>query len=250
MALRCFQLPIKLLLTCSWPGFNLLHICLLPRTYVLSFELGEAAECFIHQLRRMLASPVRWRCCISITPPTIRSLGSMTSVAALFYDPLGVQERSFPHPVLTHCLLSKTPVFWWETKTGEKTNTLAADGATELRFQGNLMLRAGCFTCVHSKPRGAGVDCGCKDGKGVRGGRILGKVFFAFRQENRPWFPGTMQLMRASPRKIKLWHHGFLKYTAEPTLSYYNQVSVNFHCRLKPRKRENLQIPKLSCFFF
>ncbi len=36
--------------------------------------------------------------------------------------------------------------------------------------------------------------------------------------ENRPWFPGTMQLMRNSPRKIWVWHHGFLKLTAEPTL--------------------------------
>ncbi len=37
--------------------------------------------------------------------------------------------------------------------------------------------------------------------------------------ENRPWFPGTMQLMRNSPRKIWVWHHGFLKLAAEPTLS-------------------------------
>lgn len=36
--------------------------------------------------------------------------------------------------------------------------------------------------------------------------------------ENRPWFPGTMQLMRNSPRKIWVWHHGFLKLAAEPTL--------------------------------
>lgn len=58
--------------------------------------------------------------------------------------------------------------------------------------------------------------CGCKSG----GDRILGRIFFFFCcPENRPWFPGTMQLMRVSPRKIRLWHHGFLKHTAEPTLS-------------------------------
>lgn len=59
--------------------------------------------------------------------------------------------------------------------------------------------------------------CGCRRG----GDRILGRIFFFFFfcPENRPWFPGTMQLMRASPRKIRLWHHGFLKHTAEPTLS-------------------------------
>lgn len=42
--------------------------------------------------------------------------------------------------------------------------------------------------------------------------------FFFFWRKNRPWFPGTMQLMRGSPRKIRLWHHGFLKHAAEPTL--------------------------------
>lgn len=55
--------------------------------------------------------------------------------------------------------------------------------------------------------------------RGGRGGRIMGRIFFFCCPENRPWFPGTMQLMRVSPRKIRLWHHGFLKHTAEPTLS-------------------------------
>lgn len=52
------------------------------------------------------------------------------------------------------------------------------------------------------------------------GGPHFGQdFFFFFCPENRPWFPGTMQLMRVSPRKIRLWHHGFLKHAAEPTLS-------------------------------
>lgn len=55
--------------------------------------------------------------------------------------------------------------------------------------------------------------------------------------ENRPWFPGTMQLMRNSPRKICVWHHGFLKLAAEPTLSCHNQLPVNFHCWPRERSR-------------
>lgn len=55
--------------------------------------------------------------------------------------------------------------------------------------------------------------------------------------ENRPWFPGTMQLMRNSPRKICVWHHGFLKLAAEPTLSCHNQLPVNFHCWRRERSR-------------
>lgn len=92
--------------------------------------------------------------------------------------------------------------------------------------------------------------CGCR-----RGGIAFwaGFFFFFFCPENRPWFPGTMQLMRASPRKIRLWHHGFLKHTAEPTLSCYNQVSVNFHCWLKLRERESpilkLYMVFLNTFF-
>lgn len=58
--------------------------------------------------------------------------------------------------------------------------------------------------------------CGCT--RGARGVHY-GQDFFFCCPENRPWFPGTMQLMRVSPRKIRLWHHGFLKHTAEPTLS-------------------------------
>lgn len=72
-------------------------------------------------------------------------------------------------------------------------------------------------------------SCGCK---GLRLGRPL------CCPENRPWFPGTMQLMRGSPRKIWVWHHGFLKHTAEPTLSCHNQYSVNFHCWGKWRKNK------------
>lgn len=59
--------------------------------------------------------------------------------------------------------------------------------------------------------------CGCRRGGESHFGQDF--FFFFFCPENRPWFPGTMQLMRASPRKIRLWHHGFLKHTAEPTLS-------------------------------
>lgn len=47
----------------------------------------------------------------------------------------------------------------------------------------------------------------------------FGQDLFFCCPENRPWFPGTMQLIRLSPRKIRLWHHGFLKHKAEPTLS-------------------------------
>lgn len=181
MSLRCSQPLIKLLLTCSWPGFNLLHICLMP--YVLSFELREAAECFIHQLCQMLASPVRWRCCISITPPTTWSLGSMTSVAALFYDPLGVQERSFPHPVLTHCLSSKTPVFWWEAKIRrEDKHVLRRMG---VRSSSSREIRCSVQDASHvcARSQGGWRWCGCKDGKGMRGGRILGKIFFVLPRE-------------------------------------------------------------------
>lgn len=77
--------------------------------------------------------------------------------------------------------------------------------------------------------------------------------FFSFNSrglgcpENRPWFPGTMQLMRMSPRKIRLWHHGFLKCAAEPTTpACCNQASVNFHCKKGKEKEENL----FSDFFF
>lgn len=125
----------------------------------------------------------------------------------------------------------------------------------KLWFQGNVMLRPGCFTsmCVSWAVPEAGVLHSAEMRVQKRGDRILGRIFFFFCPENRPWFPGTMQLMRASPRKIRLWHHGFLKHTAEPTLSCYNQVSVNFHCWLKLRERESpilkLYMVFLNTFF-
>lgn len=81
----------------------------------------------------------------------------------------------------------------------------------------------------------------------TEGDHILGRFFFCC-PENRPWFPGTMQLMRVSPRKIRLWHHGFLKHTAEPTLSpaiikpqWISTVDWNW---------ERGRISSLSTFFF
>lgn len=71
-----------------------------------------------------------------------------------------------------------------------------------------------CAAETHARGRRAAFsrDVGAKRGTAFWAG------FFCC-PENRPWFPGTMQLMRVSPRKIRLWHHGFLKHTAEPTLS-------------------------------
>lgn len=71
--------------------------------------------------------------------------------------------------------------------------------------------------------------------KGDHGGPRWGWLLCC--PENRPWFPGTMQLMRNSPRKICVWHHGFLKLAAEPTLSCHNQLPVNFHCWPRERSR-------------
>lgn len=70
-------------------------------------------------------------------------------------------------------------------------------------------------TCARGRRAAFSRDAGAKGG---RWGPHFGQDFFCC-PENRPWFPGTMQLMRVSPRKIRLWHHGFLKHTAEPTLS-------------------------------
>lgn len=74
------------------------------------------------------------------------------------------------------------------------------------------------YVCVLSCARGRRAAFS-RDAGAEEGGIAFWAGFFFFCPENRPWFPGTMQLMRASPRKIRLWHHGFLKHTAEPTLS-------------------------------
>lgn len=96
------------------------------------------------------------------------------------------------------------------------------------RFQGNVMHWCSMrwwYLCVCAAETRVVPEAGVLHSAEMRvqkwGRPHFGQDFFFFFccPENRPWFPGTMQLMRVSPRKIRLWHHGFLKHTAEPTLS-------------------------------
>jgi len=143
-------------------------------------------------------------------PRDHRSMGSMTSVEEMFYNDQWETHICFSPcidmlPFIT-CLLIENIKQW---RSRRKCDA--------------LMLHAWCLisvcycwgdlSCARGQRAAFSRDVGAKEGT------TFWAVFFFFCPENRPWFPGTMQLMRVPPRKIRLWHHGFLKHTAEPTLS-------------------------------
>lgn len=79
--------------------------------------------------------------------------------------------------------------------------------------------------------------CGCKSG----GDRILGRIFFFLlprEQTMVSWNNAADESLSKENKALTSW---VLKaHSWANTLSCYNQASVNFHCRLKLRKRENL----------
>ena len=71
---------------------------------------------------------------------------------------------------------------------------------------GNANAKAG-FRCVSwgwGGHRWGRVGVGGGGAEEVGGGDSLGRSLFRLPRERKPWFPGTMQQMRASPRKIRL----------------------------------------------
>ena len=77
--------------------------------------------------------------------------------------------------------------------------------------------------------------CGCK-----RGDHILGSFFFFLPREQAmvSWNNAADESPSKENKALTSW---VLKaHSWANTLSCYNQASVNFHCRLKLRKRENL----------
>lgn len=96
-----------------------------------------------------------------------------------------------------------------------------------LQRQPELCQRPAC--CIQQR-------CGRRSG----GDRILGRTFFLLPREQTmvSWNNAADQTLSKENKALTSW---VLKAQSwANTLSCYNQASVNFHCRLKLRTRENL----------
>lgn len=166
----------------------------------------------------------------------------MTSVAALFYNPPGAYIL-FPRPVLTCCLSSPTLIE--NIKDRNKTNTAAAEGRVVPGKCDAPMLHAlqsACSCCRDSLSYARGQLAAFSRDAGAEVGETAfwAGLFFLLPREQTmvSWNNAADQTLSKENKALTSW---VLKAQSwANTLSCYNQASVNFHCRLKLRTRENL----------